>query len=1179
MANTKNQVISVPLNGDLNLSTLKTKVVGYEGFNDVNSTIFGGTLSPNYFKDRDTKDLGNDRPFIKDNILSAKDGRTLLDLAGYKGIKRTELNIRGIALAVFDEDHYVEVNEDKEYTVLHSITHPEEDGAPVENGIVLPFKAISAAYSEASQNIVIVVERAFLHVYDATTFEELASAPSVDSVRANIKTFYDPLNDWQVISTYAPFGDWEFRKPMSEITETPGYKEWSERYQLAVQLYNIARDKFDTNKGPYLAIKATKDSLWSLYQDALNDYNYLKGLNYWDAFWRFGGIDGWNIRKANAYALKEERNTTYKNWWKANEAEYLKKKGIYDEYEGEMNSKEQEKNKIWSEKPDQYNSQPSDPYKFTNEVVHPAYNYIYDKVTKTLVRKTINIPFDKLTSETTGLSGDSYIFTGIYDMNLKEENGLWVANTEEDYVRYRVAPIPYEIKVGNGAKGEKFLFALNYTPKILFRRRDINFTLDTGSVVPNMTQTYISNKRNGQTSQEDKEKTIVHLAGTGKYGRSAIWGKVQWPEPKDPQTNINFNNFNLFYDYGDAPYTFYSSNMLSNRNKPYTGNPYSNSVSGTSDILQAFYNYEVATDYVLYKKPMTSGDKIERNEPREVFREIVNNGVTSNISISEDRYHIGTMLETPNSIDLDTPIFYNEGKNGNKVVYKTSEDKWVTIEVTPEVEELSMLGDEYVVLYTANENNCIRLRDGKIKHFAPDWNNRFSLNGSPYLDYIKPLSIKATSKNNLGWQDSAVLLATGINVSFEVTEDPITGYKGVPDSIYSNLDNITPVAFVSKFDNIDIYSADIKKGQTTAEYYLSISSQTLDYTLYSNTELEDVLYVGRVTHTPGLFNRIQPSNFGRWYLDDGNVFYSLIVYNGQLYYAFTTSSLLDDVKKLFMVQGRTYAITKSDYIYNVSINPDGTVGMNDAIVNIRGLTFCGAIPSMALFYSPFDKTLRSFTADGTLSVLNQATAISTIGLVTYNPQTNASYICTDNGIYVYSEMNKYRIEVRNVKDIYFGGYGNKHTYIRYTDINGNDKTRDYVVDKKFIAEEEGYEIQPLVAETMYYGNGQNTVSVTDCVYLRLYSDIGPIDGYVKFTESTITDGVYGRNVQEIVVSKLDWDSNTNTAYVRYQPKFQRSVGISVKVETNCSISEIVFSTGSPETVALSRQGARPTLGR
>lgn len=56
MANAKNTIQNIPLTGSLNLNKLKTDVASFEGYNDKNTTVFGGELTNIYTKETE---LGN----------------------------------------------------------------------------------------------------------------------------------------------------------------------------------------------------------------------------------------------------------------------------------------------------------------------------------------------------------------------------------------------------------------------------------------------------------------------------------------------------------------------------------------------------------------------------------------------------------------------------------------------------------------------------------------------------------------------------------------------------------------------------------------------------------------------------------------------------------------------------------------------------------------------------------------------------------------------------------------------------------------------------------------------------------------------------------------------------------------------------------------------------------------
>lgn len=73
MANAKNTIQNIPLTGELCLNTLKTDVKAFEGYNEKNSTVFGGELAPVWKKE--TSYLG--KPFFnsKGEVFRVYDGQ------------------------------------------------------------------------------------------------------------------------------------------------------------------------------------------------------------------------------------------------------------------------------------------------------------------------------------------------------------------------------------------------------------------------------------------------------------------------------------------------------------------------------------------------------------------------------------------------------------------------------------------------------------------------------------------------------------------------------------------------------------------------------------------------------------------------------------------------------------------------------------------------------------------------------------------------------------------------------------------------------------------------------------------------------------------------------------------------------------------------------------------------
>lgn len=109
MANSKNTIQQIPLNGTLNMNTLKTDVKQFEGYNEKNSTVFGGTLSPFYSKKTEIAPTDDTLTIYN----SKGDYYTFYDRDdGTTGIKSTDSNINGKKISTFTKLQELDVPED-----------------------------------------------------------------------------------------------------------------------------------------------------------------------------------------------------------------------------------------------------------------------------------------------------------------------------------------------------------------------------------------------------------------------------------------------------------------------------------------------------------------------------------------------------------------------------------------------------------------------------------------------------------------------------------------------------------------------------------------------------------------------------------------------------------------------------------------------------------------------------------------------------------------------------------------------------------------------------------------------------------------------------------------------------------------------------------------------------------
>ena len=125
----------------------------------------------------------------------------------------------------------------------------------------------------------------------------------------------------------------------------------------------------------------------------------------------------------------------------------------------------------------------------------------------------------------------------------------------------------------------------------------------------------------------------------------------------------------------------------------------------------------------------------------------------------------------------------------------------------------------------------------------------------------------------------------------------------------------------------------------------------------------------------------------------------------------------------------------------------------------------------------------------------------------------------------------------------------------FSDNKGNYRYIKYY--KKDI--DEDYLKENVILETCYYGMNNQTVTINDCLYMRLFSEDHE-EGSIEV--SAVTLSLEGRKTEKTTfkIKKTDWDKQTHTIYLRYQPKEQRGLGISFKLNSPFKVASM--SVGS-----------------
>lgn len=537
----------------------------------------------------------------------------------------------------------------------------------------------------------------------------------------------------------------------------------------------------------------------------------------------------------------------------------------------------------------------------------------------------------------------------------------------------------------------------------------------------------------------------------------------------------------------------------------------------------------------------------------------------------------------------DTQVVYFDGV----------ENKWVRIKCETDVKDFTIIGD-YIVVNTTSYLNAYRISDGSLHHWGNNWNNRINICNNQISN-----SSYAQERSIFPWIDSGYLntgfiYSSNFNDSNNTYLNNVTS-KSVASAINPNLLEYsnTPLpsaifapitTYVSQNAQISFFNAGY--GTDYFERYGILTSNKKEdigiyldgifaslITGYDNSSsvltriaveaLDGTQYPAGKSwlNIPILFEVRDSVSFDFTLVKISNAYYQVLYVDKKLSYQYTSTTqiLLED---LFVIQGQSYGI-KDNKIYSLSFTDNILTGMQ-SVAPIKGLQYVASTIYNAYFYSPIAKVIYSFSADNNLTTFSQADTFTQITGASYIPSTGSILIGvnevkddnTTGCLYVLNEQfGIYRInEIKGfieAQDMYNNSIGcltneNKFYEIAY-------EPKGFIIPKK------------IILDTAYYGAGSNVVSVNDTWYVRVVSP-GHADGTVKLSVSTLTD--IGRQTEErtFKIRREDWDEITDTFYIRFQPKLQRAVGVSLHIESSFKIGYIGVGA-TPETLQLTNRGS------
>ena len=551
------------------------------------------------------------------------------------------------------------------------------------------------------------------------------------------------------------------------------------------------------------------------------------------------------------------------------------------------------------------------------------------------------------------------------------------------------------------------------------------------------------------------------------------------------------------------------------------------------------------------------------------FAYLMNYGNITNISVRYNGEGMGNILAEWNFIDNNViPKAYD-----TCCLYKISNENTINlIQVKKEIPDMEVLFNRYIVIKTYQSNNIIDTSTTSFYHGFVDYNNRV-IPCEKYGDTsIGSFPFGASdTKPYLSATLTDYLYASAVNANMEISKNNISSIQYNPSVINQGCHydfNIEYSSYGSSSlqDYVSVYLSDNNRALVPNYYCSFIYGRK-----YVDESLKDIPYPvttnGNILYSANLFSEIINSYSNRDMIINDTVAYPLLYINNQPSFSFYFLNGIEGTNSAFILQGMNYVNT-DDFIFSVTYNGD-TISNTEAIVSIKGFRFLGNTTKVAFFYSELKKSVYAFYGDRTLEKLYDCTEIKNIKYTFFNPINYNIYIGTDDYIYVIDDNTVYRIEISGVKSMNFS---DRFIYV-YTEDNIYVLSYEKPSESYLFNTLNTFKKIPIKLETQLYGVGNNIKSVVDCIYLRLFNDNIVEQGTLKLSVKTLTDKGESTEEKAFTINASDWDKESNTFYIRYQPKNQECLGMSVNIVSDFAIADFDIGYSTDGTIQVSKYNA------
>lgn len=585
------------------------------------------------------------------------------------------------------------------------------------------------------------------------------------------------------------------------------------------------------------------------------------------------------------------------------------------------------------------------------------------------------------------------------------------------------------------------------------------------------------------------------------------------------------------------------------------------SVTDKNGVYIDFYNTTNEKIAAGYRIPIN--DRLVGDEKINL---IFDAGNLIGISVSETEKFRGTLLFPFFEIDeirhIVYPLNWGEDSIENYKIIFVSNKKIYSLGINYLLNYFVYL-NRYLIFNTIEYYNAYDTKTNTMFHIADDYYNYYSIStnyyGYQFNSYLDLISgFVASSVSSSYEQDgnpfpSAQLNSKSITCLHWNMYDNVSIFPCVSNFEIPNIKGNSKVSFESF--PLDCYFI---KGleSNVPKYIYSLVNNGITYLydgdiVYSNTE-------GNLLLPVPLY--IKSDNFQVPMIYNENIGFNapINIQNGSPTGLYFLLAAQIEAEYYFTIQSALYCII-DDWICSYTYK-DGIADNIKRVANVYGLDFLCATPLSAFFWSRYNKTIYQFQGDALLHRGQCIDEIEHIYQVKYNSATNDIIMCCDAYTIILSEQ--YAFKVDNIDNEPF-------TDVFWTNTDLCLRNSQHILMIRYNAAQLPYRKQNIIVKTQLYGLGDNMLSETDCVYIRVFNaENEQTTQTVKVKGFALTDNQTPLLERTFTITLSDWTAD-GSYYIRYQPTYQKALGIQIEIESSVPITYIGVSN-IPDTKMITK---------